>query len=962
MGDAAERRRSVLMSESEERARAIARLGMDLGGVWTLEEIVDVSDLTTTFAATHVDGSQAWIVMLHAHFVGDDEMHEHFLRHGYAANHVEHRGVVRVLADDVSEAGEPFLVLESLVGQTAAELALTRGPRLPWPVALSIAEQGADVLAALHEAGIVHRALDPSKLFVTREGIVKVLDAGGARLRAAASQSARAPWGKPHFMAPEVATSGEVDARADVFSLGAILFALIAGEPPRRGRTDFDALALAVSRPPPSLGTVVADVDEAVVELVDRALAWHPDDRYGSAAELRAATQAVLAGTQAAAAPEPAASNAAELYDDEYDTHDAGWDEPEVDEGARPAFVHDEAQADDQGPPTLDAPIPAPPLASPAPAAEIDRWSRISEPDAAAPEPLVEAAPKPTSGATAEGLLADTPLAHLFVYMLDRELSGSVVLRAPDGVMHALKFDRGVSVKVRTGQPIAPLDTLLSEVGLVDAATLRDSLATSSATKQLHGRVLVARGALDQATLLEVLRVQASRKLAALFELPDATRFTYYADRDVLERYGGPEPLPVDPWAVVAEGMRRRNEAPIIDATLHHFGGTPLRLVESVDPARLTLDPHERVVADTLRARSATVADLLELPGIVPDAVRRALYVLAILRGLDTGAPAREPVGLARTVAPLADLRSLARSRRVTAAQTPSPPKVAPPKPPPPPRAAPPVAPPLAPKAAPKPGVAASSPTPPPVASKSLPPASARVHPTAGGAPRVDVPVPRGWSHTEPLARHGGHGQQSADRGRAKAGDRTHRGLLRLARGRALLHEGSDPDRVLHRGADVSPRPAAPGAERSEARGVARVCAHQRRVPDAERSGSTQGVRGVPQPGDVGGGRTGAGRARDDRGERLPEGGGLPAARDRSRTSGPRHGASARPTAASASSSAGSPSRISGTMPVFCTGDPSGSAYSSVVSRSTPARASSSRYSCAHPFPYVRSPTTTPRR
>jgi DnaJ-domain-containing protein 1 len=758
MGDAAERRRSVLMSESEERARAIARLGMDLGGVWTLEEIVDVSDLTTTFAATHVDGSQAWIVMLHAHFVGDDEMHEHFLRHGYAANHVEHRGVVRVLADDVSEAGEPFLVLESLVGQTAAELALTRGPRLPWPVALSIAEQGADVLAALHEAGIVHRALDPSKLFVTREGIVKVLDAGGARLRAAASQSARAPWGKPHFMAPEVATSGEVDARADVFSLGAILFALIAGEPPRRGRTDFDALALAVSRPPPSLGTVVADVDEAVVELVDRALAWHPDDRYGSAAELRAATQAVLAGTQAAAAPEPAASNAAELYDDEYDTHDAGWDEPEVDEGARPAFVHDEAQADDQGPPTLDAPIPAPPLASPAPAAEIDRWSRISEPDAAAPEPLVEAAPKPTSGATAEGLLADTPLAHLFVYMLDRELSGSVVLRAPDGVMHALKFDRGVSVKVRTGQPIAPLDTLLSEVGLVDAATLRDSLATSSATKQLHGRVLVARGALDQATLLEVLRVQASRKLAALFELPDATRFTYYADRDVLERYGGPEPLPVDPWAVVAEGMRRRNEAPIIDATLHHFGGTPLRLVESVDPARLTLDPHERVVADTLRARSATVADLLELPGIVPDAVRRALYVLAILRGLDTGAPAREPVGLARTVAPLADLRSLARSRRVTAAQTPSPPKVAPPKPPPPPRAAPPVAPPLAPKAAPKPGVAASSPTPPPVASKSLPPPARASTPPLGARRASTSQFPAGGLTPNPSRAMAGTG------------------------------------------------------------------------------------------------------------------------------------------------------------------------------------------------------------
>lgn len=721
------------MSESQERARAFTRLGTSLGGVWTLEEILDVSDLTTTFAATHVDGSQAWIVMLHAQFVGDDELHEHFLRHGYAANHVEHRGIVRVLADDVSEAGEPYLVLEALDGQTAAELAATRGPRLPWPVALSIGEQCADVLAALHEAGVVHRALDPSKLFVTREGVVKVLDAGGARLRTAAAQSTRAPWGKPHFMAPEVATSGEIDARADVFSLGAILFALIAGEPPRRGRTDFDALALAVSRPPPSLGTVVSDVDGAVIELVDRALAWHPDERFADVAELRAAIHEVLVAAQAPAAAEPPASSAAELYDDENDTHDAGWDEIEVDEGARRAVFHDEPQPEDQGPPTLDAPIPAPAVASAAPAPDADRWSRISEPDATAAEPAP--APTPTSGATAEGLLADTPLAHLFVYMLDRELSGSVVLRAPDGVMHALKFDRGVPVKVRMGQPVAPLDTLLSEVGLVDATTLRDSLATSSATKQLHGRVLVSRGILDSATLLEVLRVQASRKLAALFELPDETRFTYYSDRDVLERYAGPEPLPVDPWAVVAEGMRRRSETPIIDATLHHFGGTPLRLAASVDPGRLLLDTHERVVTDTLRTRSAAVADLLELPGVVPDAARRALYVLAILRGLDTGAPARPPVGVTRTVPPLADLRALARARRVAAAQTPAPPKAAPPKPPPPPpRAAPPVAPKpvaptpstpspprAAPAVAPKP-VAAPSPTPPAAAAKSVPP------------------------------------------------------------------------------------------------------------------------------------------------------------------------------------------------------------------------------------------------
>ena len=110
---------------------------------------------------------------------------------GYAANAVKHPGAVVVLDDDVAEDGAAFLVMELLEGASIEAVWEKHGRRLPLRAVLAIGDQVLDVLAAAHAAGIVHRDIKPANLFLTRDGAIKVLDFGIARLRDAAQSGAR---------------------------------------------------------------------------------------------------------------------------------------------------------------------------------------------------------------------------------------------------------------------------------------------------------------------------------------------------------------------------------------------------------------------------------------------------------------------------------------------------------------------------------------------------------------------------------------------------------------------------------------------------------------------------------------------------------------------------------------------------------------------------------------------------
>ena len=184
--------------------------------------------------------------------------------------------------------------MELLEGETVEERSVRFGRRLPAKDALALVDQALATLEAAHEKGIVHRDLKPENLFITREGVVKVLDFGIARVSDKFGNSpsqTQGLMGTPSFMAPEQARGrwDEVDPRTDLWALGATLFTLLTGRAVHDAETANEALVLAVTHRAPSLREALPDVHPALAALVDRALVYERELRFQSAREFRAA-------------------------------------------------------------------------------------------------------------------------------------------------------------------------------------------------------------------------------------------------------------------------------------------------------------------------------------------------------------------------------------------------------------------------------------------------------------------------------------------------------------------------------------------------------------------------------------------------------------------------------------------------------------------------------------------------
>ncbi|MGH7440250.1 MAG: protein kinase domain-containing protein, partial [Polyangiaceae bacterium] len=130
--------------------RALARVGSILHGKYRLDALLGVGGMAAVYSATHRNGLRVAVKLLHAHHAVDDDLRTRFLREGYAANRVDHRGAVRVLDDDTADDGSVFLVMELLEGQTVDAFWQRNGRRLPATVVCELAVQLLDVLAAAH--------------------------------------------------------------------------------------------------------------------------------------------------------------------------------------------------------------------------------------------------------------------------------------------------------------------------------------------------------------------------------------------------------------------------------------------------------------------------------------------------------------------------------------------------------------------------------------------------------------------------------------------------------------------------------------------------------------------------------------------------------------------------------------------------------------------------------------------
>jgi len=239
---------------------------------------------------------------------GDVDAVARFFREARAAAAIGHPGIVQVF-DLGSRDGVAFLAMERLQGEELAQRVARLGPLPPGFVA-RVGRDLADAVAAAHDCGIVHRDLKPQNVFLARDArgidVVKVLDFGIAKLTEAdrADQpltQTGAVFGTPMYMPPEQLRGvKDLDGRADIYAIGAILYECLMGSPPFAAES-FPMLVLRITTEPPRpIDTARTDVPRELVAVVSKALAKLREERYGNAHELAAALGAI-----AAVLPEP---------------------------------------------------------------------------------------------------------------------------------------------------------------------------------------------------------------------------------------------------------------------------------------------------------------------------------------------------------------------------------------------------------------------------------------------------------------------------------------------------------------------------------------------------------------------------------------------------------------------------------------------------------------------------------
>jgi len=260
------------------------RLDRSLGN-GGMGEVFEATDLTLHRSVA--------VKLMSPSLVQDEPARARFLREARALAQVNSPNVVAVY-DAGEDAERPYLVMEFVEG-TTLERELVGSDRVEPARAVAVATDIASGLAAAHERGIVHRDVKPSNVFLTPSDAAKIGDFGIARLERpdATLTLTGQTFGSPPYMAPEQATGGKVDARADLYSLGCVLFQMLVGRRPFSGD---DAVSLAyqhVHSTPPRVDSLVPTVPVELGALVAGLMAKDPDDRPASAEEVQRALGSV---------------------------------------------------------------------------------------------------------------------------------------------------------------------------------------------------------------------------------------------------------------------------------------------------------------------------------------------------------------------------------------------------------------------------------------------------------------------------------------------------------------------------------------------------------------------------------------------------------------------------------------------------------------------------------------------
>lgn len=279
-------------------------VGTSLGKYRILSEL-STGGMGEVYRGQHeILGKAVAIKVLRPERTGDPQQLTRFINEAKAASAIQHPGIIRVDDFGTTEDGRSYLVMEFLEGETLSDRIRKQG-KLADKDAAKIAQGICSALQAAHDKGIYHRDLKPDNVFLVRDPDVgerlKLLDFGIAKLTdVSGNTQTGALMGTPLYMAPEQArAAAEVDHRADLYSLGCILYELVVGEPPFLGTGAGEIIALQMFEVPKPPRKRVPTISAAVERVVLRLLEKEPADRFQSAAEVATA----LANLDAKPAP-----------------------------------------------------------------------------------------------------------------------------------------------------------------------------------------------------------------------------------------------------------------------------------------------------------------------------------------------------------------------------------------------------------------------------------------------------------------------------------------------------------------------------------------------------------------------------------------------------------------------------------------------------------------------------------
>ena len=261
-------------------------------GSYRAVRVVGRGGMGVVYAAEHpLLGSQAVVKQLRPELSAQRDLIERFFNEARAASRIKHPGIVSIFDFGYGEDGSAYFVMEYLDGESVAARLARSGP-IPEAHARRLARQIASALAAAHEAGIVHRDLKPDNVFLVPDEAVaggeraKILDFGIAKLGGEAGEGVAvtrtgALLGSPLYMSPEQCRgTGEVDARADIYALGCLLFAMVCGRPPFVGQGVGEIIGKHIYEQPPRPRELAPGISAELDAVIMRALEKDPARRH----------------------------------------------------------------------------------------------------------------------------------------------------------------------------------------------------------------------------------------------------------------------------------------------------------------------------------------------------------------------------------------------------------------------------------------------------------------------------------------------------------------------------------------------------------------------------------------------------------------------------------------------------------------------------------------------------------